>query len=212
LNGGGLEFWYNNLDYLFNPRKGITVKSNVSLGQRKVIKNQEILALKSEKFDFANAYDTINLRNIQFGVDIDLAYYLPVSNWAVNKFSLTSGLKYNNDRVVENELYRLGGNRLMRGFDELTLLTNFYAVTTSEFRLILDQNSFLSLPFIDFGFLQSDSRQLKPKGVLVMGIGLGMNFSTKAGIFNISFASGNYDLNGFDFANTKIHFGYVNLF
>ncbi|HMP30344.1 MAG TPA: hypothetical protein PKD85_12140, partial [Saprospiraceae bacterium] len=177
LNGGGLEFWYNNLDYLFNPRKGSTIRSNVSLGQRKIIKNQEILNLKNEDVDFSNAYDTINLKNVQLGVDIEWAYFAPVSNWAVNKVSLTSGLKYNNDRVVENELYRIGGNRLMRGFDELTLLTNFYAVATSEFRLILDQNSFLSLPFFDIGFLQSDSRILRPKGVLVMGVGLGLNFS-----------------------------------
>ncbi len=212
INGGGLEFWYNKLDYIFNPRKGNTAKINISLGQRKIIKNQEILALNNESINFSTAYDSIRLKNVQIGLDIDLARYTPISNWGVNKTSLTAGLKYNNDRVVENDLYRLGGNRLMRGFDELTLLHNFYAVATTEFRLILDQNSFLSLPFFDLGFLQTDSQSLRPKGVWAMGVGLGMNFSTKAGIFNISFAAGNYDQKGFDFANTKIHFGYVNLF
>ena len=212
LNGGGLELWYNKLDYLFNPRKGTFLKSGISLGRRNIIKNQEILSLKNEVTDFSNAYDSITLRNIQIGLDLDFAQYVPLADWAVQKFSLNTGLKYNNDRIVDNELYRLGGNRLMRGFDELTLLSNFYAVATAEFRLILDQNSFLSLPFFDIGFLHQDPIKLSPKGVMVMGMGLGMNFSTKAGIFNISFAAGNYDQQGFDFANTKIHFGYVNLF
>jgi outer membrane protein assembly factor BamA len=212
LNGGGLELWYNKLDYIFNPRRGTFLRSGISLGRRNIIKNEEIISLRNESADFKNAYDSITLKNIQLGFEIDFARYIPVGDWAVNKLSLNTGLKYNNDRIVENELYRLGGNRLMRGFDELTLLSNFYAVATAEFRLILDQNSFLSLPFFDFGFLHQDPVNIKPKGVMVMGMGLGMNFSTKAGIFNISFAAGNYDRQGFDFANTKIHFGYVNLF
>ncbi|WP_315820083.1 hypothetical protein [Paraflavitalea speifideaquila] len=45
-----------------------------------------------------------------------------------------------------------------------------------------------------------------------MGLGLGMAFETKAGIFNISYAAGKRDDAKFNLRQAKIHFGYVNYF
>jgi hemolysin activation/secretion protein len=113
--------------------------------------------------------------------------------------------------VLENELYRIGGNRLLRGFDELSILTDYYAVLTSEFRLLLNTDSYLSFPFIDFSRMRTFVEG-EPIIDNAYGIGLGLNFSTKSGIFNISFAAGSRLQNPIDFNNTKVHFGYVNLF
>lgn len=212
LAGGGFEYYYNNLNYIFNPRSGNSIKVNTGLARRNIIKNNTIIAIKNDKLDFSTAYDSITLKNNQFSISLDLVRYQPISAWGTVRTSLSSGLKYNDDRIVENDLYRIGGNRLMRGFDELSLLTGGYIVLSTEFRLILDQNSFLSLPFIDLGLLQDQRSQLFQKNVVVAGVGMGMSFATKAGIFNISFASGNYNRRGFDFANTKLHFGYLSLF
>jgi hemolysin activation/secretion protein len=45
-----------------------------------------------------------------------------------------------------------------------------------------------------------------------IGLGLGLNFATKAGIFNVSFAAGSRLNNPIDFNNTKVHFGFISLF
>jgi len=113
--------------------------------------------------------------------------------------------------LFDNELFRIGGNRLLRGFDEQSILTDFYAIATAEFRVILDQNSFLSFPFIDYGRVNS-LRDGNRSWENTIGAGIGLNFATGAGIFNVSFAIGRRDDVPVDFSNAKIHFGYVSLF
>ncbi|MFZ1751200.1 MAG: hypothetical protein WAU01_13440, partial [Saprospiraceae bacterium] len=121
------------------------------------------------------------------------------------------GWRYNQQTVRTNELMRIGGNKLLRGFNEESIFTDFYSFATVEFRIIFDQNSYLSLPFIDYGMtnvIVDDVFVLDR----VFGIGMGLNFGTKAGIFNVSFAAGRNVANPLDFGKMKIHFGYVNLF
>ena len=137
--------------------------------------------------------------------------YRQIKDWATIRTAATGGWKYNKDGILKNELMRIGGSKLLRGFDEESILTDFYAFSTLEFRIIFDQNSYLSLPFLDYGLLNVfDNGQQKT--VPVFGVGMGLNFGTSAGIFNISFAAGKLDKNPLDFGKMKIHFGYVNLF
>lgn len=211
-SGGGVEYTLRTLDYIFNPRRGMSWRVATGVGSRRILKNQTIQELSNEISNFESAYDTIKLNNIQFNLSSEFDHFLPISNWAALKNGLRMGWIYNNGKIIENELFRIGGNRLLRGFDELSLFTDRYFLYTSEFRILLDVNSYLNFPFIDFAMIQNKLSVNPDKYTPAIGIGMGMNFSTKAGIFNISFAAGNYDLQGFDFANTKIHFGYLNLF
>lgn len=211
-SGGGVEYTFRNLDYIFNPRRGMSWRLTTGVGSRSILKNQTIQELKNEITNFESAYDSIKLNNVQFNISSEFDHFLPISNWASLKNGLRMGMIYNNGKIIENELFRIGGNRLLRGFDELSLFTDRYFVYTSEFRILLDVNSYLNFPFIDVAFIQNKLSVTPNKYTPAIGIGMGMNFSTKAGIFNISFAAGNYDFQGFDFANTKIHFGYLNLF
>jgi len=45
-----------------------------------------------------------------------------------------------------------------------------------------------------------------------LGVGLGIAFETKAGIFNMSYAVGKRDDSNFNLRQAKIHLGYVNFF
>jgi len=211
-SGGGVEYTLRTLDYIFNPRRGVSWRIATGVGSRRILQNQTIQQLRNETTNFESAYDTIKLNNIQFNLSSEFDHFLPISNWAALKNGVRLGWIYNNGKIIENELFRIGGNRLLRGFDELSLFTDRYFLYTSEFRILLDVNSYLNFPFIDFAMIQNKLSPTPNKYTPAIGIGMGMNFSTKAGIFNISFAAGNYDLQGFDFANTKIHFGYLNLF
>ncbi|HLO55692.1 MAG TPA: POTRA domain-containing protein [Saprospiraceae bacterium] len=207
-SGVGLGLALRDLDYRFNPSKGYSVEINTIVGSKKILPNVTITQLEG----FENSYDTLKLVSLQADIDLNAAYYIPVKNWAAIKFGGTAGIRYNQNQIQTNELLRVGGNKLLRGFDEESILTDFYAFSTVEFRFLFDQNSYMSLPFVDYGI----TRVMDANGQMVMdnvmGVGMGLNFGTAAGIFNLSFAAGRNLGNPWDFGKMKIHFGYVNLF
>ena len=208
-NGIGLSSLYRKLDYRFNPKKGYEINLNAVTGIKTIVQNQSILELRNENVDFTNAYDTLPNAPFQFDITSDISYYKSINKWSSLKINNKTGYKYINGVVLQNEVFRLGGNKSLRGFDELSVFSDIYTMFTVEYRIILDKNSFLSLPFIDYFRGRTINDGKYKTGI---GLGLGMNFSTAAGIFNISFAAGNNFNGSPDFGNTKIHFGYVNLF
>lgn len=210
-NGGGIEYTVGNLDYRFNPSRGYTIKLGGTVGIKKIIKNNTIESLSTPDLDFGAKYDSLQATTFQTELSVSGAAYLPALQVGTVKFGIEGGLLYNQEQVFENELHRIGGNKLLRGFDEQSILTDIYLVSTLEFRLLLDRNSYLSFPFIDYGITK-----IRNQGESVwdnaLSFGMGINFATPAGIFNVSFAAGKRLNNPIDFGNTKIHFGYVSLF
>lgn len=210
-NGGALSLLYRKLDYRFNPTKGYDISARLNGGARSIIKNLQITEIKSDAVDFSKAYDSLANASFQVTLNVEANNYFAIKRWATIKLGANAGYRYNDGVVLQNEAYRIGGNRLMRGFDELSITTDKYVVGTAEFRVLLEKNSFLSLPFIDVSRVH---RIVNGQGEwkTAIGIGMGLNFSTRAGIFNFSFAAGNNFTGSPDFGNTKIHFGYLNLF
>ena len=210
-NGGGLEYTYRDVDYRFNPSRGWELRLNATIGIKKVIQNNTIEELSRPGLDFNEAYDTLKLNTLQTEATISAAYYIPTFKIGTLKLGIEGGLLYNEEKIYENELYRIGGNSLLRGFDEQSIFTSAYLVNTLEFRLLLDRNSYLSFPFVDYGLtrITVDNEEIWDTAI---SVGMGINFSTPAGIFNVSFAAGRRINNPIDFGNTKVHFGYVSLF
>ena len=209
--GGGVGVSIEDVDYRFNPGKGWRGSLNSTVGIKSIVANNTIQSITEGTLDFAEAYDTLELNSFQAELHAEIEYYKPIGTWATLKTSLKSAYKYNQDQLYDNELFRIGGNRLLRGFDEQSILTDLYAVATAEFRVILDQNSFLSFPFIDYGRVHS-LRDGEKSWENTISTGIGLNFATGAGIFNVSFAIGKRADIPVDFSATKIHFGYVSLF
>jgi len=209
--GGGVGVSKGKVDYIFNPGRGWRGAVNSTVGIKSIIPNNTIRSITEGELDFDDAYDTLNLSTFQAELHASIEYYKPIGSWATIKTSIQSAYKYNQEKLYDNELFRIGGNRLLRGFDEQSILTDLYAVATAEFRVILDQNSFLSFPFIDYGRVHSLKDGSK-SWENTFGAGIGLNFATGAGIFNVSFAIGKRDEIPVDFSAAKIHFGYVSLF
>jgi len=209
--GGGVGVSIEKVDYRFNPGRGWRGSINSTVGIKSIVPNNTIQSISEDGISFENAYDTLNLSTFQAELHANIEYYQPIGTWATVKTSIRSAYKYNQDQLYDNELFRIGGNRLLRGFDEQSILTDLYAVATAEFRVILDQNSFLSFPFIDYGRVHS-LRDGNKSWENTFGAGIGLNFATGAGIFNVSFAIGKRDDVPVDFSAAKIHFGYVSLF
>ncbi len=201
----GLEASWQSLDYRFNPRRGWVAVAKGSAGIRKIERNQAIIQV-SESF-----YDTLPERSFRFILDGRLERFLPIMQRSTVKLAARGGAIISEDKIYQNEQFRIGGNRLLRGFDEESVFATLYGVFTLEYRLLVGQNSYF-YAFGDYGYVE-DRRIGKPNQFdNLLGFGSGLTFETGAGVFGISLALGRLDGNPLDFRNPKVHFGYVSVF
>lgn len=191
-NGYGVEYTFNKLDYFPNPRKGFETVSSVEIANRKTTLNDTIAANRSLVYRFESTG----------------AYYIPVYKRNVIKlgYNLSS---YQADSVYQNELYRYGGLKVQRGFNEQSLFATTKLTLSFEYRFLLDRNSFVFAFFDQSWYENTATDYLNDQP---FGFGAGFSFGTKFGIFSISYALGSEQGNPILFSNSKVHFGYVILF
>lgn len=209
-NMAGLEFSKQKLDYRFNPRRGWALILRGGAGLRLVRQNSDILSLSDTSFNFARLYDTVPLRSFQYRADIKAEVFIPILKRSTLKLGMTGGGFLSATPIALNEQYRIGGNRLLRGFDEESLFVTRYAVSSLEYRLLIGRNSFL-YAFGDFAYTENHTRTSRSAD-FPMGFGAGITFETKVGLFGVTLALGRQEQNPVDFRNVKTHFGYVSLF
>lgn len=202
----GFEGYYENLDYLFNPRRGVEMLAGIQLGTRRIKPNTAIQKLEQP---FSSLYDSLELKSLQFQFKAMFNSYIPISTRQVVKLGLRAEGR-TNANILENELYRIGGFSMLRGFDEESLFVQYFSVLTAEYRFILQQNSYM-YAFIDAAYTGRPSLTGFQHD-FPFGFGAGMAFETKAGIFGINYAVGRQQSNPIDFRSSKIHFGYINVF
>ena len=85
-----------------------------------------------------------------------------------------------------------------------------YAQITVEPKLILDKFSALYV-FMDNAWINYGSNSFKDFRWYT-GLGAGMNFGTKIGVFSLNLAVGKARGDSFDLRSAKIHFGYLSTF
>ena len=208
----GINLEWFNTDYRFNPRKGNDLNINASAGTKKIKKNNVIVQLHDSfdpAYNFNSLYDTVKLKSYQFRIKFTGAHYFRLTRTSTLKTAL-SGAWFQSPNIFRNELFQIGGYKLLRGFDEESIFASQYGVGTVEYRYLLGQNSFFFL-FADVGWVKNTAYSRNISNTYI-GAGLGMAFETKAGIFNISYASGKRDDTKFNLRQSKIHIGYVNYF
>lgn len=205
----GISYQFYNTDYRFNPRRGNELELEATTGTRTIKKNNVIIKLTDDHFDFGQLYDTFKLKSYQFRIQLKAAHYFQLTRTSTIKTAINGGWFQSPD-IFRNELFQIGGYKLLRGFDEESIFASEYGVGTVEYRYLLGQNSFLFV-FADGGITRNNSQSRNLKNSFIGG-GLGMAFETKAGIFNISYAAGKRDDLKFNIRQAKIHLGYVNYF
>lgn len=107
-----------------------------------------------------------------------------------------------------NELYRIGGWNSLRGFNEKSLLANFYTYAGAEYRYLVNQQAFFDV-FAQYGMLQNNALNLDPK---FYSIGFGFNFFLPIGLMSFQISNGTQIGDPFKFKDTKIHWGIVSRF
>lgn len=200
-NSYGAGVFLEKLDYRFNPRRGIAVSLNGQTGNRTIKKNAKIND---------NAYRDLLLRSTQFQFDASLALYIHLKGNNVLKLGMQGASVFGNSTIFKNELFRIGGLKTLRGFDEESIYASTYVIPTLEYRFLFSQNSNLLL-FAEGAWYENNSNRQYLKDTPV-SVGAGVNFETKAGILSLNYGLGNQFGNGFDLRNGKIHFGLTALF
>ena len=206
----GLEYEWNKTDYRLNPRTGNEIKLSGSVGIKNIKKNNEILNLKDPVFNYASLYDSVKARGYQFRVKLGAAHFFPVGKHATLKTAFNGGL-FISPSTFRNELFQIGGYKLLRGFSEESIYATQYAVLTAEYRYRLSLNSYM-FGFVDGGWVKNKYQNINLNNNFI-GVGIGLAYETRFGLLNISYAAGKRNDVKLNLREaSKIHFGYVNYF
>ena len=212
-NSIGINYNWINTNYLYNPRNGNVLKVIVTAGLKKISQNNDIVNLNdpaNPSFNFTSLYDSLKPNTYQFRLQINAAHFFPVAKRATLKTEINGGL-FQSQNVFRNELFQIGGYKLLRGFDEESIYATQYAVLTAEYRYLTGLNSYL-FSFTDMGITKTRFQTTNFTNNFISA-GLGLSFETKVGILNVSYAIGKRNDLKFDLStSSKIHFGYINYF
>ncbi len=115
-------------------------------------------------------------------------------------FNNSSGF-LSSENYLTNELFRFGGINSIRGFDENSIDASFYSVLNTEYRFLLNVNTYLH-SITDLAYFENSITDLKSQ---VYSFGAGIGLSTRAGIFKFEIANGTFEGQDFKLSNTKIH-------
>ena len=196
----GTSFHYEKLDYRLNPQKGIALDLLASAGNRSIRKNSDINPI---------VYDNLNLTSTTYQLELNADYYQSLGSRHVLDIGTKSAEIYNTE-LFTNEMYRIGGLKSLRGFDEESIYASTFVIGKIEYRYQVEQNSFL------FAFYNQAWYARKTKNTFAtdkpFGFGAGINFETRIGIMSVSYALGKQFDNPIYFRNGKVHFGIVNYF
>ena len=209
----GLAYQLEKLDYRFNPRTGWLVQLEGSAGFKTIKRNNKITDLQDENnpsFSFSTLYDNLDLNTFQYQLIGGVDKYFAIQKRSTLKTSIHGATIISENPILRNEQFRIGGNQLLRGFDEQSIFATSYLLGTLEYRYLIGQNSYFFL-FGDMAYIENKTTENNFINRPV-GVGAGMTFETKAGIFGISYALGKLEDAAFEFRAAKVHFGFVSLF
>ena len=195
-NQYGISADINTRDPLFSPRRGSFLELEFSAGNKKILQNTGIPD---------EVYAGVDLSTPQFQMfgNIEKNFFIS-TNWGM--WIKGSGGLIRNENLLLNDLFRLGGLKSIRGFNENFFFAKSYAYLSVEQRLFFGENSFL-LVFVDAGIIENPyfARSIDRP----ISFGTGLNLETGSGVFRFIYGVGKSNLQPLDFSFSRIHFGYL---
>jgi hemolysin activation/secretion protein len=120
-------------------------------------------------------------------------------------FSNKTGL-LNSESYLNNELFRIGGNKTIRGFKEQSLFVKNYILQNIEYRYNTSKNSY-AYTITDLALISSEKENKK-----LYSLGLGYLFNTNTSQINISTAIGIDVDNPINLKNTLFFVNWISFF
>jgi translocation and assembly module TamA len=208
----GIDYTINTTDYNRNPRKGNEFFISTVVGTKKIKKNNQVVELQDPgdpSFNFEKLYDTVKLKTYQFRIKAAIAKYFPLGKQGTIKTAVNAGI-FQSGNIFRNELFQVGGFRLLRGFDEESQYLSQYVLGSLEYHYLVSQNSYF-YTLLDGGWGRNNSQNTNVNHTY-LSTGLGLAFETKVGVFNLAWAIGRREDIPFNLRQSKIHFGFINYF
>jgi len=209
-NSLGIEVYRNTLNFIVNPRSGLDAKISFQAGIRNLKRNPKIISLSNDNNRLAAQYDSLSSSKNQYRLEFQADYYWNFSGNLVLKTGLRGAGIFGNTVPLRNELYRIGGYKLLRGFDEQSIEVNQYGMLTSELRLLVSPYSYIGF-FVDWATYVS-KYGLQDIQEQALGFGVNASLETKSGVISVAAGVGRKSNQAFDFRSPRIHFGYLSVF
>lgn len=170
----GLSFSYENIDYAFFPENSFSFNVNTLAGN----KTTSTYTDQQLKINLISSMTyRINSRN---------AFYVKSNTGAI--FT---------DRYLPNELYRIGGPKSIRGFEQQSIFASKFSCLNLEYRFLTSKKSFV-YSITDLTVYENINTEI----TRTLGYGLGFTFRTKNLEININATKNTSNKSNINFLTT----------
>jgi hypothetical protein len=141
----------------------------------------------------------------QIKLESTISYLLDISNRSSIYLKNKTGV-LNSENYIENELFRIGGNNSIRGFNEQSIFVKDYIIQNIEYRYLISNDSFI-YSITDLALIKTTNTIDK-----LIGLGVGYLFTTNNSQINISTTIGTDSKNRINFKNAQLFINWINFF
>ena len=193
LNDYGAGYRYYDIRAGWLGQWGMKFRGEAALGNKKIRPNAGLPA---------EVYEGISLSSLQSRADFSFHWGFRIGRQSL-LVQRWSGGWMKGDNLFMNDLYRLGGFRTIRGFNENEFFARYFGLLSLEWQMFIGASSNIMV-FLDQAWFKDFSGSDNPTG-----IGIGSTLQTGAGLLQLAYAVGRTNQNPFDFRKSKFHFGYI---
>ncbi len=193
----GVNFKYDSRDDIFVPTKGIYILNAYKYSSKTIHGPDQYIS------------DTTNTNPDQFRIELDLLLFKSFFTRHIPFIGL-HGRELRGDDIEFSDMYRVGGNNTLRGYQENQFTANRILWTNIEYRYLIGRQSYVFL-FTDIAYYKRDAlplHQMPEFSATKIGYGMGITFETGLGMLAVSYALAQGD----SFNMGKIHFGLIGEF
>ncbi|MDN3668585.1 BamA/TamA family outer membrane protein [Echinicola jeungdonensis] len=194
----GLKFDFKDWDDAFFPKRGWSWNVEIGLGNKNIIQNTSIPD---------SLYHSLDKKTLQFYFNYGVTKYFDFNSRFGTKLALLGG-EIHNETLLINDLYRLGGLRSIRGFNENFFFANRFLYANFEPRFYFGERSYW-LVFADAGRLENSLMIKDQQTDFVFSFGAGLSLEASGGVFNFIYALGKSNEQELGVNFSKVHFGYT---
>ncbi|WP_186753863.1 BamA/TamA family outer membrane protein [Echinicola salinicaeni] len=201
FNSYGVHLSFFALDDVFNPRRGWRASLESSVGNKKILMNTAIPE---------DLYDGVDLVALQYYGQFSVENYWKWSPMMMAMIRLRAG-KIAGNNVLKNDMFRLGGLRSIRGFNENFFFANQYVYANFEPRFYFENGSYF-MGFVDVGLLEQNGMIGERRTDRPVSFGGGLSLDTGQGAFQFILGVGQSNEQQLGMNYAKVHFGYTGRF
>ena len=191
----------------FNDPVGWSITLNA--GVMEVIEKDVYLNIRTDDLGkkIKEEYDSLNSNTSNIRLGLSTFWRVLFSDRFAMKFRINANSIFSKI-YLDNEVYRIGGIRDIRGFNEGEIEAHRFGVLNTELHFALELSSSVFC-FFDQSYY---TNYVLAQEMRLAGFGVGLNLNLSAGQLRLIYAYGKREGQPVQWSNAKLHFGYINYF